>query len=158
YGPSLFTITVARSCGVIALSSQRYYMDSVPPKYRATVLASHWLAHGVVANSEGIKTYLHQRFHYPAARLHVCPNGLDPDAFFPVPREESKPLVIGTLCVLRWEKNLEQLLHAFAKLRSETRDIRLLIVGSGPEESKLKAMAVQLGLKDVSTFMPSQVD
>ena len=86
YGPAHFAVAVARSCGAVALSSQRFYMDSVPARSRATLLAAHWLAHGVVANSEALKRYLHERLRYPLARVDVCPNGLDPQSFSPQPR------------------------------------------------------------------------
>ncbi len=163
FGPALFTIAVARSCGVAALSSQRFYMDSVPPKYRAMTLAAHWLANGVVANSEALKTYLHRKLRYPLNRIDVCPNGLDAEIFCPEPRKRidavaAAELVIGTLCVLRPEKNLTMLLQAFAAIRANAPNARLLVVGSGPEEQALKAKAASFRLTDVSVFLPTVQD
>jgi glycosyltransferase involved in cell wall biosynthesis len=158
YGTSLFGIAVARNSGTIALSSQRFYMDSVPPKYQAMVMASHWLAHGVVTNSEGLKRYVHDRLRY-RGRIDSCPNGLDTNKFSPGPREHSGDgLVIGTVCVLRQEKNLGQLIEAFAAIHAQSPDAKLLIVGSGPEERNLKAAVARLGLTGATTFEPSVSD
>lgn len=102
YGTALFGVLVARSAGVIALSSQRFFMDSVPRKYQMTTLVAHWLAHGVITNSEELKRYLHDRYKYPAGRIDACPNGLDPDVFCPAPQVRPREnIVIGTVCVLR---------------------------------------------------------
>jgi glycosyltransferase involved in cell wall biosynthesis len=159
YGPSLFGVAVGRSSGVIALSSQRFYMDSVPPKYQVAVLASHWLGHGVVTNSEGLKRYVHDKLKYPTSRIDVCPNGLNTQVFCPEPREHSVDApVIGTVCVLRREKNLGQLIEAFSQIRARSPGAKLLIVGSGPEESNLKAAGAHLGLADSATFLPSVSD
>lgn len=163
YGPALFGVAVARSCGAIALSSQRYYMDFVPSKYRVLVSAAHWLAHGVVVNTQALKQYLHQRCKYPLARIDVCPNGLDPAEFSPEPRVRLDALagagvVIGSACVLRREKNLGQLLQAFARVRSQVPGAKLLLVGSGPEEDNLKAQAARLGIAPACCFVPTMKD
>jgi len=163
YGPAFFGVAVARSAGVIALSSQRFYMDSVPPKYRRLVLAAHWLAHGVVANSEALRQYLHERYWYPLRRIDVCPNGLDTAIFHPRDRRRfdtlgDADLVIGSVCVLRKEKNLGQLLRAFAQVRGAVPNSKLLLVGSGPEEPGLRLLATQLGIDDSCCFLPTTQD
>jgi len=163
YGPALFGVAVARSCGVIALSSQRFYMDSVPGKARGMILASHWLAHGVVVNSAALQQYLHHKFRYPLKRIHICPNGLDPRIFCPEPRARldavaEAGLVIGTVCVLRPEKNLGQLIEVFGRIRLRRPAAKLLIVGSGPEEVALKAACARLGLGDSAIFLPTTSD
>ena len=164
FGTAPFGVGVGRTCrGLIVLSSQRFYMDSVSRKTRALVLASHWMAHGVVTNSAALKDYLHREYKYPLSRIEVCPNGLDADSFRPEPRERlnqvaDASLVIGTVCVLRPEKNLAQLLEAFAKVRAGVPGARLLIVGSGSEEQMLKSLAARLGLEQAAVFLPSTRD
>jgi glycosyltransferase involved in cell wall biosynthesis len=64
-------------------------------------------------------------------------------------------LVVGVVCVLRPEKNLGQLLEAFARVRGQAPGTRLLIVGSGPEEARLRAQARQLSLAEVCRFLPT---
>jgi glycosyltransferase involved in cell wall biosynthesis len=163
FGTAAFGVAVARSSGIVAISSQRFYMDSVTLKNGVLVLASHWLAHGVVANSQVLKTYLHRKFKYPLGRIDVCPNGLDPQVFCLEPRMRlpavaDAPLVIGAVCVLRPEKNLGSLLNAFSRIHTQSPAARLLIIGSGPEEPFLKATAARLGLSDTAIFLPTTSD
>jgi glycosyltransferase involved in cell wall biosynthesis len=154
-------IPVARSCpGTIALSSQRSYMHLVPTKYRYPLLVAHRLAHGVVVNSEALRQHLSQDHGFAESRIEVCRNGLDIDVFSntgrtPLKETEGASLVVGTACVLRPEKNLGQLLEAFARVRGLKPGIRLLIVGSGEERERLGATANALGLGSDCIFLPS---
>lgn len=160
YSTALLGVAVARTVpGTIALSSQRFLMDSVPRKYRYLTLAAHWMAHGVVANSAAAAACL-QRYRYPASRIQVCHNGLDTAEFPAMPRQRvpevaDAELVVGVVCVLRPEKNLGQLLEAFARVRVRASGMRLLIVGSGPEEGALRALAERLSVSNVCRFLPS---
>ena len=69
-------------------------------------------------------------------------------------------LIIGTVCVLRLEKNIPLLLRAFANLRRQHPGLplKLLIVGSGALEHELPALALQLGIADQTTFEPARKD
>jgi len=163
-GMSLVSTLAARRCrGVRLLSSQRFYMDLVPAKHRYMLLASHWLSDGIVANSSTLKEYLHRSYRYPLRRIEVCHNGVDTLAFTTagrtrMPQVMDADMVIGTVCVLRPEKNLSQLLRAFSRLRNRSPRIKLLIMGSGPEEFALKALAEELRLGESCTFLPSGPD
>ena len=83
----------------------------------------------------------------PERRLRYVPNGVPLEAGMqarpavPVGR----PLIIGTVAGLRPEKNLTRLLRAFAVARRE-HELRLLVVGDGPERPALQALALALGI------------
>ena len=82
----------------------------------------------------------------PEARLRYVPNGIDTERFSPrAAAREAGPPVIGTVATLRAEKNLVRLLQAFAALPADA-GARLMIVGDGPERSRLEAEAGRLGL------------
>jgi glycosyltransferase involved in cell wall biosynthesis len=163
-GMSLVSTLAARRCrGVKLLSSQRFYMDMLQPKHRYLLLVSHWLAEGIVANSNALKEYLHRNYRFPVRRIDVCHNGIDTEAFSPegrarLPQLAGAEVVIGSVCVLRPEKNLGQLMEAFARVISESPGARLLLMGSGPEEANLKALASRLGLSEACCFVPSGAD
>lgn len=159
YTLSLLGVPVAKTCpGVVVLSSQRCYTDLVPAKYRRALLLTHRMADAVVANCEEMKRDLVERYAYPANRVPVCYNGLDTARFSCAGRKRGGDLVIGTACVLRPEKNVGQLLEAFAAVRGMRAGLRLLIVGSGPEHDMLVAKSQALGISDVCTFRPSTPD
>jgi glycosyltransferase involved in cell wall biosynthesis len=163
-GLSAVTVGAVRSTrGVKLLTSQRFYMHLASRKYRYMLLAAHWMADGVVANSEAVRRHLHQDFHFPLNRVEVCHNGVDIQMFSPQPRRRLEQLrdaslVIGSVCVLRAEKNLEHLIEAFARVRGQAPGSKLLLMGSGPEEAMLKALSERLGVGQACCFLPSSAD
>ncbi len=88
-------------------------------------------------------------------RLLYLPNGVDCDRFAaarPIGDGRNRPPVrIGTIAMLRPEKNLLRLLDAFAAL-APTQPVSLRIVGDGPERPRLEARARALDLADRVEF------
>ena len=88
------------------------------------------------------------QWHLPPARVGFIPNGVAlppaPTADLPL-HHPGKPLTIGTVAMLRPEKNIARLLRAFAALRS-TQAARLVVVGDGPDRAALEALAKALNL------------
>jgi glycosyltransferase involved in cell wall biosynthesis len=90
----------------------------------------------------------------PRSRIHLCYNGIDLDEFHPA-RDPRPALVIGAVCALRPEKDLETLLDAFAQVRALQSELRLVIVGSGPCLPALQARAAELGILPDCHFEPA---
>ena len=105
----------------------------------------------VVLPSRTLLTIARDTWRLPASRLHYIPNGIDLRRFAAVPDRQmladwpGQGLVIGTVAALRPEKNLARLIRAFALLRQRL-DVRLVIVGDGPERSALAQLAQTLGV------------
>lgn len=98
-----------------------------------------------------------ETWRLPGARLHYIPNGLDLARFRPegphtglAPPGEGP--VIGTVAKLRAEKNLARLLRACAALHRDGLAFRLVVIGDGPEEERLRALAAELGLGGITRF------
>jgi glycosyltransferase involved in cell wall biosynthesis len=84
----------------------------------------------------------------PGQCLHYIPNGIDTGHFArarPMELPPGEGPVVGTISVLRPEKNLARLLRAFAMVRAQL-PARLVIVGDGPERAALEALAASLGV------------
>ncbi len=98
----------------------------------------------VIVPSRTLETIARSIWRLPAGSIRYIPNGIDCRRFgvMPVPHDD---LVIGTVATLRREKNLERLIGAFAALAGEWENLRLLIVGDGPERAALEAAARQSG-------------
>jgi len=75
-------------------------------------------------------------------------NGIDVDRFRSAPPVPDRPLTVGTVCALRPEKNLARLVRAVAELP----ELRLEIVGDGPERAALELLAETLGVRDRVVF------
>ncbi len=84
--------------------------------------------------------------HWP--RLEVSRLGVDPARFKPEPRGCAGPFEL--LCVGRLvpAKGQEVLLAAVARLVAQGRDLRLTLVGAGPQSDELRERVGSLGLVD----------
>jgi glycosyltransferase involved in cell wall biosynthesis len=94
-------------------------------------------------------------WHLSPARITYIPNGVDLTRFSKSHSADrasirqqlgiaSDETVVGTAGVLRIEKNLARLVRAFASIGR--RDMRLLIVGDGPERQRISELALELGI------------
>ena len=91
----------------------------------------------------------------PADRISLAPPGIDVERFdsaseTPPAAGPHEILSIGRLV---WEKGHQDLLRAVARLDAGAReDVRVVIVGQGPEERRLRAVAGDLGIADRVEF------
>lgn len=85
----------------------------------------------------------------------IVHNGLSEAEFAPVTPSDD-PFELLYVGELREAKGLPVLLQALARLRAEGREIRLLMVGSGPDAGLLQASAEALGLAGAIAFEPAQ--
>ncbi|HEX4034141.1 MAG TPA: glycosyltransferase family 4 protein [Solirubrobacteraceae bacterium] len=88
----------------------------------------------------------------PAGRIRVSPPGVDVARFAAsAGSPRSDPPVVVSPGRLVWEKGHQDVLRAVAVLRRERSDlpgVRVVIVGRGPEEARLRAYAAELGIAD----------
>ncbi len=95
-------------------------------------------------------------------RMTVCPPGVDLERFraaAPTPPAEGRHRILSAGRLV-WEKGHQDVLRAVSALRQgvvgEPRlDVELLIVGSGPEERRLRRYASELDLGDAVEFRPT---
>ncbi len=93
----------------------------------------------------------------PSVRTSVVYNGVDPDLFSPGSSESSSggPVVlcVGNLIPI---KGHEVLVRAVAALAPEFPALKLEIIGDGPEQPRLQALAQQLEIADRVCFLGRQ--
>jgi glycosyltransferase involved in cell wall biosynthesis len=91
----------------------------------------------------------------PRAMVRVVRNGVSPAEFNPV---IVNPDATDFVCIgeLRPVKAVDVLIEALATLKASGRPVTATIVGEGPDEAKLKAQAIQLGLADEVRFVGFQ--
>ena len=132
-------------------------------RYRATqLLETHALhrANAVTTICQGLRGDVVSR-GIPTEKVTVVPNAVDRNAFKGpgVPdRALAARLGLSGKTVLAFfgsfysYEGLHLLLQALPALRERRTDIALLLVGGGPEESKLRALAAELDLADSIYF------
>jgi glycosyltransferase involved in cell wall biosynthesis len=121
-----------------------------------------------IAVAENIKQSLIAELSFPAQKIQCITNGimlskkenlysfpsLTGDHFFG--NEYEKLFIIGTVGRLVPVKNYDLLLTAFAQLCCIYDHVRLMIVGYGPEEERLKELAKTLMIDDKVSFILNQ--
>jgi PEP-CTERM/exosortase A-associated glycosyltransferase len=132
-------------------------------RYRATrgleTYALKRAAH-VTTICEGLKQDIVAR-GVPEGSITVIPNAVDIDAFaFGLPRDQalanelglSQAIVIGFVGSFYAYEGLDVLLHALPGVLQRHPHVRLLLVGGGPAEEALRALARELGIADKVVF------
>jgi glycosyltransferase involved in cell wall biosynthesis len=116
------------------------------------------MANEVIANSEAVlrDAVAHERF-LPRHRT-VIYNGIDVSAYTPTPNNRNGPLRLVTVGALAPRKGQEYALEAIRLVRASGVDARLVLVGSGDDETKLRQMATELGVNDIVAFAGEQPD
>lgn len=96
----------------------------------------------ITANSNGLRDLALQSD--TDAMVGVIPNGVDTDFFQPAGNRTGTSqrsftfLFAGRICI---QKNLDVLIDAFSQCRSDGKDLRLTIIGEGPELVRLRQLA-----------------
>ncbi|HXA53411.1 MAG TPA: glycosyltransferase family 4 protein [Solirubrobacteraceae bacterium] len=98
-------------------------------------------ADAVVVPSHAVAEQLVARLGYPAARLCVIPNGIEPPPFVP-----GEGALIGTLSLLEPVKGIDVFLRAASLLAARHPDWRFVTFGAGSQTLRLAALARELGL------------
>jgi glycosyltransferase involved in cell wall biosynthesis len=120
----------------------------------------------VLALSPGHARYLSEREGVAGDRLRIVPNGIDLSRFPAGDRLRARRSleipddapVVGTVAMLRPEKNHRLLLEAVSRLVSRFADLRLVLVGDGPLRYELEAEARRLAIADRVRFTGRRTD
>jgi glycosyltransferase involved in cell wall biosynthesis len=153
----MFAVPLARIWKIPVLSSQLCYRDLCNLPTRLIMAVLDRMATGVFVNCEGIARHLSVDWGLASRRIHICHNGFEPAEFHSTGRIRPAALtnastVIGTVALLRPEKNLSLLVDAFAGVHRIDPDSRLVIVGSGPVRCELDRKASELGIAKACLF------
>ena len=94
-----------------------------------------------------------------AARIRVSPPGVDLERFRRPPARAPEGHVLLSPGRLVWEKGHQDVIRALAAIEAglagpPRRDVRLLIIGRGPEDARLRAYAADLGVADRVQLLP----
>lgn len=120
---------------------------------RALLAASLRAARLVAAVSHPVAAWA-QALAGPAVNVAVVPNGVDPRRFC-VARAPGRPageFVVGFVGTLKPWHGLPALVEAFALIAADIPGARLLVVGDGPERSRMEQAIAGHGLADRATI------
>jgi len=120
-------------------------------------------AKAIVAVSETIKESLLNRYHLSASRVFVVPNGVNTELFRPMDKttcrrtlglDVQRPVLgfVGNL--VPWQ-GVDVLIRTAGVLRRRGRSISTVIVGEGPDRSRLETLSEKEGLSGHVSFIGS---
>ncbi len=115
-------------------------------------------AKNIVVVSDRLKAIATDVWRQPADRVVQIPNGIETGLYAGAPEVGSIPgflrspedVIVGTLAGLRPVKNLPRLVRAVA---AQSENVKLVIVGEGPERGAILAEADRLGISN-RVFLP----
>lgn len=149
FGSNVWGTVIGRLARVPVIVSHEHTWSYVGQPARR-LLDRHLIARGstvFVAVSRADRAKMHEVEGISPARTRFLPNGIPPVAAGDGARFRAAlgippgaPLV-GTVSVLRAQKALEVLIEAAGLLAPRHPDLRVVIAGTGPEESRLRALA-----------------
>lgn len=158
---NLFGVPTARAFRTpVVVSSQRAHRSLTPGVTRHLLRIADQIADAVVVNCEAMRRHLIDDEHVPPGRVYLCHNAIDTEEFRPLSGERPEVLrdaavVIGVVGVMRPEKGLDLLLEAFRLVSSSHRNLKLLVVGSGPSSAEVEGRSRSLGIREHCIFEPA---
>ncbi|MCP1772673.1 glycosyltransferase involved in cell wall biosynthesis [Neisseria perflava] len=132
-------------------------LEAEAQKIAATVFG---LADAMIAVSPGVKQYL-ETFEQAKGRVHVIANGVSLERFAVAAEgnaqrlgrlEAGDNITVGFLGTLKPWHGLATLVDAWTLLRQRGQNVRLLIVGDGPEYESIHSNIASNSLLDAVTF------
>lgn len=109
-------------------------------------------ARAVIANSKGLAEASMAADPIPVS---VVPNGVDTDFFRPPAQRPDGPFTFLFVGRFQSQKNLPVVINAFADAFART-DVRLRLVGDGPQRPELDEQVARRGIQSQVTFVPWQ--
>jgi len=107
----------------------------------------------IIAVSNGVKEIIISDYKLDAPRIAVIPNPVDMASVAELSKKEPSVVLPGNYLLHVGRLNVNQkahdaLLNAFKKLHSFHPDLKLIIVGKGPDKEQIEAMVNDLDLAD----------
>lgn len=159
YGATL--VWLARLCGkpsVVAVHNA-FPADDLPGWHAPYYAEAFRSVRGVYAVSRSALDHFMRLYAHllgPSVRLAVIPNCVDSNRFLPCPLRRAaarqrfglpeEALVIGSVARLSPQKRPDALVRLLAALLPRFRGLYLLMIGAGPMDGQLRALAEQLGV------------
>lgn len=109
----------------------------------------------IVVPSESFKNKILNQFNIKSESVFVYPSGgVDETVFYPI-KIENKALVLGFISNLILSKGWIQFIEALDQLKQKNISFEAIVVGEGPDKSKLMKLINNLSLNNYITLLPN---
>jgi glycosyltransferase involved in cell wall biosynthesis len=166
---SIEGILAARISGIksIIYSEHGFNLEEIVQQKRRRILIRGWLLRfcdRIIVPAKRIQKWLIDVVGVTEEKIVYIPNGCNTDRFYPGKDEKAREMlgiknsdiVVGTVGSLNKIKGQDLLMEAFAK--ASNGNMRLVIVGEGPERERLAEVAAGANIGDKVIFTGRIVD
>ncbi len=98
--------------------------------------------------------FIYERYNIEK-EIEVIYNFVDPNKFAHIKKPEKDEFVFSHVSNFRQVKRSPDIIQAFSKIHKQHKNIRLEMIGQGPELEYCRDLAISMGLKDSITFRGS---
>jgi glycosyltransferase involved in cell wall biosynthesis len=155
FSPLLHTLPAMRLARVARRVHTEHSYQYLEPRrdYRRVLRVIGTMTHAFVLVARSMHAFYRDRVRLGEKRLRVIPNGVDTELFKPsngkAARQQfgvpANAYLVGTAGRFFTEKDYGTLLRGFAALAPANPDAHLAMIGDGPEQSSLQALATSFG-------------
>lgn len=160
----IFGPPAARQAGVPFITSRRNLAEALPPHKRWLLRRADRRAAAVVVNADAVREQVLGRA-FPVSKTVKIPNAVDLeewDGLRSAPSVDVRRLpqgpVVGIVCRLDPEKDVDTFLRAAAVVARARKDASFAIAGDGRERTRLQCLAAELGLAERAVFCGDVAD
>jgi len=93
-----------------------------------------------------------EKYRKEQVKWEIVSNGVDTAFFTPSERKNNSVFTFLAVGGLTYNKGIDLLLNAYAKIKNKYEDIRLVIAGDGPERAKLEKFCTENRLSNLVEF------
>jgi len=138
----------------------RHLSTRIKNSYLSKLLYMH-IADHVITSSKSIMEQMVSVNKMEPTKITSIPAGTDTKRFFPKPKDSSimekynisgDDKIVGIVAVLRSWKGHEDLFKAINIIKNHVSNIKLLVLGDGPQKNVLKKVALDLKIQDKIIF------
>jgi glycosyltransferase involved in cell wall biosynthesis len=126
-------------------------------------------AASVIAISHAVANYLRRQHRLSASKVFPIHYGLEPAAYDQVPPDTIRAIrqqwgiaegeiVVGTVARIVTQKRIDLLIDALASLRARGLPLKLVVVGAGPLEARLRRRAAQKNVTEAVVWAGRRED
>ena len=148
YSPNFYGAIASRLyCDLKTITTQhnKRFFEELNKKRQAAFRALYYLTDRIVFVSEDAKNLAIKKTKISSKKVSVIHNGIDTNKFRPGAKKRTllnelgigNEFVIGSISRLSKEKDLATILKAYKLVLEKRENIKLLIVGDGPEKASL---------------------
>jgi glycosyltransferase involved in cell wall biosynthesis len=155
----------AKTQGIIYTEHGRHYIE--PKLIFLLDHISAFFADKIITVSPNLEKHLIEKIKLPPKKIKTVINGVNTNRF--IPREKSMELlnefgisanskIVGSVGRLAQIKDYGTLIKAYKRVVVKIPESRLILVGEGPCENKLRDLANGLGISDSVVFLGNRSD